>query len=879
MMKSRRRMRVAACLLVLVLVLSAMAPFASAAGSNSLAVDKDRFFANVLYFMNGSGRLLDNGGVLLSFDDGEPSVTLAVSKTIPNNVNSIRVVINNLSLADKMEAVYMARYENTDTNFTRTVECEIVKGHGAQEYLIPIGEGVEVSSLRLGFKGAAHGEIEILSIGFVSHYADGREYCGELIKTEYDQTNKSALIQGSVSWDCVSNNPGTKIAVYKLSEDQTIDELTETHSYIAYSDISLNFSIKIDVKKSADAISQYALAVLTESGEILPVAPEFYLNVKKLNTVIEKSDGFKGMETNLYGGAIDGNSEIAYVDVNLGRLFGNEENGFQYIHDGVEYYVDSEYVTGLDAIIKAYEMVGTDVYLRLLIDESFAGSISGDARYYAVNVYDDEILNKFAVYTEYVVGRYASVSKSNVKGIVYGRSLDLYKENNYSRIPLSLDEYSRRLAKISAIVRNILDKYASGLEFIIPLSDNPFGTSVIVADPEALGCYSVDLLASSFLEYANDFGVDLSGIRFMLESKCAPVGKQDANVYAAIENCRAFGEMLASFKERFALVSVEFAYCWYASTENVANNYAYNYNVAACTEGVSSFVVSLVDLGEGERSALNAIGTAYKFADTDKSTLVNGGALEKLGINSWSDLIDGFDENKLIRQNLARIELKTAIPSAIIGSYNMWDFAKGASAYGWQELSSEKVSVGAVEGGVDRAFTITMSKEIADSIGSSYSSAVYHHDNLMKVTGISGLSFEIFVPKGDQEKIYEVIITITSEDSVTEFSGVVFSGSEAMLYADIQKIDVVKSIEISARDLSATDESFKLYVRNIAIHSNEYGDTALEKLVVSGSITDSGARSDVESEELAETIVVAVIVVSLMIIWGVWLFYKASKAI
>lgn len=879
MMKKQQRMRAVACLLVLILVFGVMTPVIPAAEANSLKVNKDRFFTDVLYFENGRGELLESGGALLSFNNGETSVLMSISKSMPHAADTLRVVINNSSLCDKMTVVYMAQYQDADTSFTRTVECEIVKGHGAQEYLIPIGERIDVTSLRLAFKGAAHGEIEIASIGFVSHYSDEREYCGELIGSEYDQYGKTAVIQGSVSWDCVSNNPGAKIVVYRLSQSQTIDEILETHSYIAYCDISLNFNIKIDVKKNLDAYSQYALAVLTEDGQILPIAPEFYLNVKTSQNTIEKPDGFKGMETALYGGAIDGNTEIAYVEISLGELFGDEEDGYQYIYDGVEYYVDSSYIAELDAVIQAYKMVGTDVYLRLLLDQSFADTPTGEARHYAVDIYNDEAMTRFTVYAEYVIARYAGVSSSNVKGIIYGRSLDVYKQNNCSKTTLSLDEYSRRLAKISAIIKNISDRYASGLELVLPLSDNEFGRETIVSDPSACGYYPVDLLASSYLEYANDYSIDLSEVYFMLESGCAPVGKENVNVYEGIENCVAFREMLVWFNERFSELPTEFSYCWYSSNENVANNYAYNYNISACMEGVRSFVISFADLQDGERGALNAISTAFKFADTDKSTLVNGGALEKLGINSWGDLIDGFEESKLIKQNLSRIELKSTVPSGIIGSYNMWDFSKGSSAIGWQELSCEKISVGAVEGGVDRALTILMSKGIAEDIGSAYSSAVYHHDNLMKVTGISGLSFDVFIPKGDQEKIYEVIITVTSEDSVTEFSGVVFSGSDATLYADIQKIDVVKSIEISARDLAATDESYKLYVRNIAIHSNEYGDATLEKLVVSGSITDSGERSDVESEELAETIVGAVIIVSLMIIWGVWLFYKASKAI
>lgn len=883
MIKRQRRIRIAAAVMIFALVIGVMAPFASAAAS-LLNVSRERFFSDTLYFSNGRGELLENGSVRLSFDGGEPSVAMDIVGEISPRANSIRVVIDNVSLCDTMTAECILKSKETGEIRTDTAHIEIAKGKGAREYIIPIEDVGEMTSLRLSFGGAVHGDITLVSIGFVSYYDDEREYCGELIKGEYDQNTKTATIQGSVSWDCVSGNPDAKIVVYKLTQDQTLESVEGIHSYIAWSNVSLNFNIKIDVKKNIDAYSQYAVAVLTDDGRVLPVAPEFYLSVNKISEPVTKTDGFKGMETLMYGGVIDGNSEIAYVDVHMGRLFGDEENGFQHMVDGAEYYVDSDYVAELDATVNAYRISGVDVYLRLLIDSECAGELFGGeadgSGCRAVDIFDEKSLARFTVYTEYVIARYAGVGAGNVKGIAYGRSLDAFAENNSWGETISLNEYSRRLAKLCAILRGALDKYGNGLELIIPFSDAKFGVDMLIPADIDSGAYPIDLLASSLLEYASDYKVDLRDTYFMLEGDCAPVGKTSADIYGALTTCKAFEAMTASLSERFAGLPAQFIYCWYAGSDSIFYNYVYNYVSATSVPGVRSMIVSLADLSANERNAVKEIATVYKFIDTDRSEQMIAEAIKRLGYGSWDEIVEGYVREDLIKQDYAKIELRSSIPNAIIGSYKMWDFEKGANALGWQNLSCEKISVGAVEGSNERALTLLMSKERSESIGSAYGSAEYSHESLMKVTGISGISFEVFVPRSEQEKIYEVVITIKSDDSTTEFSGVVFSGSDATLYADIQKIDAVKSIEISTRELSATDgDDYKIYVRNISIHSNEYGDAALEKLVVSGSITEGGGRSDVETEELAEAVVVAIIAVSLLLIWGVWLFYKASKAI
>ena len=901
MMKKHYAYRLCAFALAFIIILSTLTLTALAEGNSIVSVSRDRFLTDAIYVSDGTGTVDADGNVVMSFDGSAPSVSMNISSEyISKKNNSLRIVIDNASLCETMIVEYMYKNE-ADVFETRTKECAIVKGNGVKEYIIPVNNPRDITSLKLSFAGIASGTVTLVSIGSISYHEDSREYVGELAKSEYDPSESKAVIQGSVSWDCVSKNPGAKIVVYKLSQDQTAESIKDTQSFIASSDISLNYNISISIKKTMDAYSQYFVAVLTKDGEVLPIAPEFYLNVKRTPSQVVGTVGFKGIETSMYGGAIEGESSVAYVDIDIGQLFSYDENGFQYIVDGVEYYVNKNYVSQIDAVVNAYNTDDVDFYFRLLIDENCQGELfgskdaNGNARYYAVDIYDEKAFSKFIIYTEYMISRYGNMS--HMRGVVLGRSLDVSNVYNYSSEPLAMNEYSKRIAKICVTLRNILDKYGSGREIILPFSDGEFGVHQIMPPSFAGGSYPVDLLASSTMKYLDGYNMNLDGLYFMMEGDSSPIKDENGadfdtpensersvtvtSVYEAIESCRAFEALLSSLRGEFQGLPDKFIYCWYAGKDSVANNYIYNYNVAVSFGGIRSFVVSFSDLADAEKESLSDFKTTYKYADTDKNKDVGADAISRLGSDSWESLIQGYASEKAVKRNFTKADIRNTVPNVIIGSYKMWDFENRSNTVGWSALyCCKEISISGASQSHTRALMLTISRENAEEIGAEYGSAIYSHENLLKVSGISGISFDVFIPKSDQEKIYELLITVESENESVEFSGVVFSGSDAILYADIENVDTVKSIKLSARELSSSeDATYSVYLRNISIHSSEYNDEDLEKIVVSGGIIDGNEQSGNASEELAQAIALAIVVASIILVWGIWLVCKLTQKI
>lgn len=905
MMKNKLCPRVCIAALVLILLFNALSFAIYAEGSTTVVeVNVDRFLTDALYVSDGVVTVDSAQNAVIEFVGGSPSVTMDISsRNISSTDNSLRIVLDNASLCETMKIDYM--YENVDGILvTRSTECSMVKGNGAREYIIPMESLHTMTSLKLSFEGAARGSISIVAIGAVSYYHDGRSYCGELSKSEYDPISQKAHISGTVSWETVSRCSGGKIVVYSLKQGESAEDIKNPDGYIESRDISLNYDITIGGIKTVQAYSGYFVAVLTADGEILPIAPEFYLTSRPLTPGEENAEvGFKGIDTYLYGGAIEGGSSVAYVDVYLNRLFSYDENGFQYIVDGAEYYVDKEYVSELDKVINAYHTEKTDVYLRFLVDRDGYGKLfwksdaSDKAKYYAVDIYDENVFSQFVVYGEYVISRYSGENMGNVRGVVLGRALDLAEINNYCGNYQETSRYAEKIAKTAASIKKMLDKYGQGKEIILPFSGAGCAATQPILNTVEGRVYSVNILASSILKYFTSYNLSVSELYFMLEGDASPIAEEksetaeggiepkkttkNVSVYAPLLQCTEFKGMLELLSSEHDELPNKFIYCWYASGESPANNYIYNYNIAASLDCVRSFVLALSETEDKEREVFGELRNAYKFADTDKNAEVSGEAIKKLGFAKWNDIVESFNAKKMVKRNLYQRDLNNTIPASIKGSYKMWNFEHVSGATGWYALyGCDDISIHTASEGMPRMLKLVMSELNKGEIGAEYGCAVYSQQNLLKVSGISGLSFDVFVPKSSQEKIYEILITVESAVETVEFSGVVFSGSEATLYADIENIDTVRSIKLNARELSSSeDESFSIYIKNISIHSGRYSDSELERMVLSGNLTDSIDDRDGSLENKAFFVSALVIVLSVVLVWGIWLAFRFAKKI
>ena len=895
--------RVFTAFLLCVMMLNIASISISAADETGLTVNANRFLTEAINAFNGTLSADGEGNAVLSINGEQSYISMSMKHSFRvEGANSLRILVGNASLCESMTVEYI--YEDGQGELKSGLEnVELLKATGVIEYIVPVKNPYGMTSLKITFNGASNGNVTIASIGIISYYSNNENYVGNIVKSEYDNLSRKAMISGILNWETVSKNNGAKIAIYSLNGNRSVDDII-ADEYIASCDISLNFNITFELDKEISSAFGFFAALLTTDGKVLPIAPEFYLSSKNNGKDKISGEGFKGISTSLYGGAIETGSEVVYLDIYIDRLVSNNENGIQYIIDDKEYYIDIEYINELDEALKAYGAADVEVYFRILITaegkDKFFYTLDPDmnAQYYSPYINNENMLSRLFAYLDYIFTRYSKNGSGNVKGIVLGRSVDLANEYNYCGKNMSMREYSEYLARLCAVVRNILDRSGRGLEVIFPISDERLGDNTVLLESSFNGGYPSELLISSMLKYIEQYEIDMSNIYFMLESDAAPIYENvnfengsalpdDSPKYVSTvdkthSSCLEFSNMIEGLARKYESLPKTFVYCWYASDNSIVNNYFYNYNVATSVKNVRSVVVDISsDNIDEETAKFSNIRNAYKYADTHKNEELSEDTLQKLGVDGWRDLIDGFTQMDLIKQKLLEKEFNHSIPSFVKGSYKLWDFTSSAGNIGWENLyGCQKLSVYTFSSDISRSLVAEMIT--MNSIGAEYGSLIYNQDNSLKVGEISGLSFDIFIPEADEEKIYEIVVTVSNDEMIIESSGVVFSGVGTIIYADIEEMDTVDSIKFNIRDLNsdAEGEAYNVCVKNISIHSVKYSDYELERMVLSGEMIDNAENDyDLNSNDMLAVIVGVVCgsIFAVAIFWGVYTVIQRNR--
>ncbi len=897
------RQRVFTIIMTSMLLLSSLTVFASDGDTvRILSVDVDRFMTDTVNASGGSLSSDKDRNVIVSLNNGvATSLNMDVKRTsFPTGANSLRIVIVNDTLCESMTVEYMYKTDG-GIQSSGSVSCELIKGSGAMEYILPVEEVSTLTSMKLTFNGALSGGITLMSISPVSYYYDGRTYVGEITKNECDVSSGRATLEGHIDWETVSSNEGAKIVVYRLKHRQSLGSIRPADDFIASCDISLDFSLSFPLKNSTDICSRYAVAVLSEDGSILPVTAEIYLSPVSFGSKKNDAVGFKGVETDLYAGVIEAAASVATVDVYLDRMINDGANGLQYILDNEEYYIDSEYISELDLQVRSYLKAGVDVYFRMLVGEDGYDALfsekdpNDEAAYYAPDMYSDDVITKLYVYIDYILTRYSEGSLGSVRGIIVGRGLNDADRYNYCQGSVSLADYSDMIARTCAILSNVMSLSDPSLELIIPVVDGKYGVNYVQPSNESGNAYPIDILLMSVFEYLDQYDVDIKRLFFMLESdhsvlkddlhgesaEAVAAGISDRIYSGGAMRCLNFNVFIQKITKKYADLSNLFTYCWYASGSNLTDDYIFNYSVAANVSNIRSFIVSLNERENDEKECFNELRDTISTIDTDKCPSISSGSLKELGISGIRNILSNYAVKNLERRKLTSLSFVHSIPSNIKGSYKMWDFGSTGGNVGWEALyGCRSLSVYTVSTDIGRALVANFKNDSNSDIGAEYGSIIYTQANTLRVKEISELSFDLFIPENDGENIYEVSVYVSSEDGNIECHGVVFSGVETELYADVSEIDEIESIKISVKELdpnAESDHTYNVCVKNISIHSEKYDDEELQRMVMSGEFV-SDSTTNASDDGLAALKISAIFVgISVAIVLVIWAAYALHR--
>ncbi len=895
----KTRKRLFAFIMAATLLLSGLSVFASDSDTlRILSVDIERFMTDTVNASGGSLSSDKDKNVIVSLNGAEASLSMDIKRTsFPEGANSLRVVLVNDTLCESMTVEYMYKTDG-GIQSSGSVGCELVKGSGAVEYILPVEACSRMTSMKLTFNGALSGEITIMSISPVSYYNDGRTYVGELTKNECDVDTGRATFSGHIDWETVSANEGAKIVVYRLKHRQSLGSVRPTDDFIASCDISLDFNLSFSLKNSTDICSRYAVAVLTEDGNILPITAEIYLSPKRSGSKNTEPVGFKGIESGLYAGVIEAAASVTVIDVYLDKMVNDGANGLQYILDNEEYYIDSEYISELDLQVRSCVKAGVDVYFRILVGNGGYDSLFNEtdpyekAKYYFADIYSDEVITKLYVYTDYILTRYSERTLGSVRGIIIGRGLNDAAKYNYCQGSVSLEDYSDMIARYCAILSNVTSLSDPSLELILPVADGQYGMNYVQPIDNRENVYPLDMLLMSVFEYLDQYGVDMTRLFFMMESDHSVLKDSDAEAVATsgisdriysggAMRCLSFNVFLQKITKKYPDLSNRFTYCWYASGSNLIDDYIFNYSVAANISNIKSFIVSLSERKNDEDECFDKLRDTLVTIDTDKCPSISEDSLRELGIAGIRSIMSNYAAKNLERRRLTTLSFSHSIPGFIKGSYKMWDFGFTAGNVGWEALyGCRALSVYTVSTDIGRALVANFSGDQSNTIGAEYGSIIYTQANTLRVKEISGLSLDLYIPETDEEMVYEVKVSVSSGDHSIECSGVVFSGVETVLYADVREIDEIESIKITVKDLSSEQGSSNAYnicIKNISIHSEKYDDDELQKMVMSGELVSDSAVNKTDDSLTALKRSAAFVGISVAVVLVIWAAYSLRK--
>jgi hypothetical protein len=581
--KGQAVLRAALLILVTAVVLPAfsLAAAAEEKGNVKVSVSAERYCTDEIaaeqaYINNNSD------GTVTFFPYGEtPRVFMSVTPMkAETEANALRVVINNDSDFDLMRLDFV--YKNSahlSENGSESISISTERGN--EEYIVPIPAVDRMTKLELSFIGGnGTGSVTLVSIGAVSYYHDDRVYFGELLENTYDRAGQTAEFAGTVAYETVLQYPDANIVLYRLGQDEVIEDIRFAHPYVKSTPMSLDFKFVFPIESTSDSCSRYFAAVLTSDNKVIPLTAETYLKEKDV-----RADGgsdsavnneiFKGIETNLYEGASENGTSVAFVDVRLDKMFSDSGDGYQYILDeGKEYYFDRAYISALDDEISNYSSVGVAVYLRFLVDTysyQFGHldriSVPGKAKYFAIKPQDDETVNNVFACTDFIVSRYSAEEYGTLRGVVLGRSLDKAFEYNHCGTA-SMSKYADMLARAYSVIRIAMDRSSSELEVILPLSDAVIGPEVVMSLENREKNYPSDLLADVVLSILERYGTDISSLYFMLESDLSSV-QLDGGDSASSESGMGVGsgeyfiEEIKKLSEKHQDLPDELFCCWF----------------------------------------------------------------------------------------------------------------------------------------------------------------------------------------------------------------------------------------------------------------------------------------------------------------------------
>lgn len=822
-----------------VLLFAMLLPFAVSAQPSETAISG-------YSAINGNIEETENG---VEFTVAAPGAKLFCpieKENIFEGANTLVLVLENYSASDVVSLNI-----HYDGGSVFSSELKISKHSSRSTYTVPLDNSSELRGVELDLGGVSSGKIVVNSISAVSFFGENASPIGQVSECSY--SGKAVALKGSLHYNSDLKHSTSKINVYALSPDETVDDILSGNlePVIKGGDMAIRFEFSIPVNSIEDRLKRYAVAVVGEEGIELVDIP-VYPSV----SVPEADHGFKGIETSGVFGAIDVASNLTVLRVGTDSLMSKDKNGYMYTADSVRYFFDRDFISELDKQVKMLDGAGGHVYLRIADFEELY-SKDGQLGVYAT--------------VRFLCDRYSSSEYGKISGIImgertneklFGRTLGKSAKDSYDALYSVFSAANDAKNPINAVF-SFSDSWGQ-----LPSTDSVPSDLFAEALFAVCGYFSESRFSVMTEISSNPYSLNNAYIESLGSSdekntkEAARLEKADPRSgYVTAENIKAFLMGINTLSDKYMEKKPSLICAWSPEKNTFGSaltaSYIYDYYSTFASGLASAFVVCLPVGEENELSMLGELRYVMKKIDT-KDAGISDFAKDIFKISDWKDEMGGFDVSKTETRILLDSLKINAEPSRdVLGKYAYWNF-ETQSAGGW--YAGAGCSGVSIENTKTEGRSLTARFSTVGTVVGEYSFFAYEYEDGESFKYNDYLILDLVI-SADTGRDFEVNVSLGGNGFSYEYKSVeLLAGKRYTVCIELDEVTAANSIEyirIGSKDLTANMDAYSISVYSISAASKKYSDAELAKLIEEEREIKEEQKSPQENPKTFWVIIVA----------------------
>ncbi len=784
----------------------------------------DRFLFDT-FTVAGAKAEVERGksAIVMTSEVSEPVLLQAavVMSELPYPVNCLRVHLENNTGSSQM-ILHYTTFDSQAISEDKSVTVPIEPNSSGQYYYLPIGDASMLHSIELLF-GDGKGEIKLISVSPVYRYEPEKTaFFGKITSCELGYGAESLCIVGEINRNAAISYRDSRIAVFKWNSDvlPEPDELALL-TPVVEGEMTTRFELIANLAKNdpASRCSRYLAVILHGDGTYSLIDSPFCASNQSIGAfgvgTFEK--GAKGMSCDDLSVVCDSDCKVTVLDFNIRSAFGAKSDSEPYIYGGCLYYPRSAYMESVDKKIRMLSDSGIKVVLRFTgLDTVCENELT------SMYASDDYVLNQrvseledgvdyLGAIAEYTAGRWAT--GGSVVGVILGDG-----ENRVAENGISIKEQALRTAgQLYSIYASYISKNSQAKVYV-SVTDL-YDTDPISKENEYVLFEYLPLLIYCAGKYG-DFPWEL----------CVEVthGDRETADYADAADCE---ELLGLLDENGAsgknLIFCDDVYSMTGKRlSSLMQSYVLGYCSAYFNERVDAYIAEV-------SSHASAITDTVKYIDTELSNSIFSAVQLALKSGDLSDIISGFDFDKLPRKRISESEAVYDEPSGIKGRFPYFDFgsASGISDM-WYGYYAKNISI-TNDGGT--AMTVLFDSAAWGDVGYASWYGIIHrfgHTENMKLTPILKVNMKLDAVTPISVETVPVKLVLVGENERFESVGSVKTGEWTSVYFDIKSFGDIKNTEtIQILVGDSKIYSAELSIRSVEGLSYDHNDDTLSEAI------------------------------------------------